>query len=255
MSSLAITSLGQAGFRLDFGGIVLYVDPYLSDQLERVEGSRLKRLRPAPFSPQEVRDARYVLISHIHMDHCDIETLLPLAAASPDCRFLGPRVVVDYLRKQGIDQTRLIIANRDPINIEKDLLVTPIPAAHKLVEEDFDGFLRYLGYVIDWRGKRLFHTGDTCVHGALIERVRACGPIDVALLPVNECNYFRDKAGIVGNMSIREAFRLAEEINACTVVPMHYDMFEPNQAYREEIEIVYQKTAPRFRLELDPENL
>lgn len=255
MPRFSITALGQAGFRLEAGGFVLFVDPYLSDQVEKVEGPALRRLRPAPMRPEQVTDADYVLISHVHMDHCDIETLLPLSQASPACRFVGPRIVIDYLAGKGIDSSRLIVANRDRLQIAPTIEVTPVPAAHKLMEQDSQGFLRYLGYVIEWEGKRFLHTGDTCVHECLIEKVRACGPIDVALLPVNECNFFRDRAGIVGNMSIREAFRFAEEIGARTVVPMHYDMFEPNQAYREEIEIIYTRTSPSFRLVLDPDAL
>lgn len=255
MASFAISSLGQAGFRIELGGTVLFIDPYLSDRVEKLEGPLLKRLRPAPVQAAQVGDANYVLISHVHTDHCDIETLAPLAQASPDCRFIGPKIVIDYLSSEGISPQRLITVNRDVINLPSGIQITPVPAAHKLIEEDFDGHLRYLGYVINWNGKRILHTGDTCVHGLLIDRIKACGPIDIALLPVNECNFFRDRAGIVGNMSIREAFKLAEEISAEIVVPMHYDMFEPNQAYREEIEIIYSKTKPRFRLELDPENL
>lgn len=255
MASPYITSLGQAGFRFDFNGTILFIDPYLSDRVERMEGARLKRLRPAPCRPDQITDASYVLISHEHMDHCDIDTLLPLSKASPSCRFVGPNAVVGYLKDEGIPVDRLIVANRMPLEIGAGISIVPVPAAHKVMEEDFEGFLRYLGYVICWKGKHYLHTGDTCVHASLIERVRASGPIDVALLPVNECNYFRDRAGIIGNMSIREAFNFAEEIGAKTVIPMHYDMFEPNQAYREEIEIIYQKTSPAFRLEFDPERL
>jgi len=253
--SVEITSLGQAGFRLNLGGAVIYLDPYLSNRVERLEGPKLKRLRPAPYRGEQVTDASWALISHIHADHCDIDTLLPLSVASPNCRFLGPRDVTAYLAREGIAPDRLIIANCDAIDLGSGLVVHPLPAAHKQIEQDFDGFLRFLGYVICYEGKRYLHTGDTCVHACLIERARQLGPIDVAFLPVNECNYFRDRAGIIGNMSIREAFRFAEEIGAGTVVPMHYDMFEPNQAYREEIQIIYDKTRPAFKLQLDPTGL
>lgn len=251
-ASVEITSLGQAGFRLSLGGTVAYVDPYLSDRVERLEGAKLKRLRPAPYSGDEVVDATFVLISHIHTDHCDIDTLLPLSKSSPSCRFVGPRDVTAYLAREGIAPDRLITANRDAIDLGAGVSIHPLPAAHKQMEQDFDGFLRFLGYVIDYQGKRYLHTGDTCVHACLIERAKQLGPIDVAFLPVNECNYFRDRAGIIGNMSIREAFKFAEEIRARAVVPMHYDMFEPNQAYREEIQIIYDKTQPAFELQLDP---
>lgn len=251
----AIEGLGQAGFRLRLGDMVIFLDPYLSDRVERLEGRRMRRLRPIPVQPADIADADFVLISHEHTDHCDIDTLLPMAQASPGCRFIGPRAVVNQLTTAGIDPARTVVANRTVLELGAGVQVTPIAAAHKCVEEDFDGFRRFLGYVIEADGRRILHTGDTCVTASLLEQLKKFSPFDVALLPVNECNYFRDRAGIIGNMSIREAFQLGEEIGAKIVVPMHYDMFEPNSAYREEIEIIYQKKSPAFRLELDPEKI
>lgn len=254
-SGVRVQKLGQAGFRFQFGGRSLFIDPYLSDRVERNEGARFRRMVPAPLRPEEINDAAYVLVSHIHTDHCDADTLIPISRASPGCRFIGPRDVTTYLAREGIAAERLITANRLAIDLGKGLRIVPVPAAHKVVEEDFDGYLRFLGYVICWAGKRFLHTGDTCVHAGLMDAVRAQGAIDVAFLPVNECNYFRDKAGIVGNMSIREAFALGEALSAATVVPMHFDMFEPNQTYPEEIEVVYRRMRPAFRLDFDPENI
>ena len=54
---------------------------------------------------------------------------------------------------------------------------------------------------------------------------------------------------------IREAFGLAEEIGARIVVPTHWDMFAPNQVYREEIELLYKLISPEFKLSIYPEML
>ena len=43
----------------------------------------------------------------------------------------------------------------------------------------------------------------------VIDALNALAPIAVAILPVNEFNFFRSRQGIVGNMSVREAFGLA----------------------------------------------
>ena len=40
-------------------------------------------------------------------------------------------------------------------------------------------------------------------------------------------------------MSIREAFRLAEETNIKTVIPVHWDMFKVNSVTPDEIKSVY----------------
>jgi L-ascorbate metabolism protein UlaG (beta-lactamase superfamily) len=73
-------------------------------------------------------------------------------------------------------------------------------------------------------------------------------PIDIALLPVNEDNFFRRRRGIVGNMTIREAFGLAAEVGIRRVVPVHWDMFAVNSASPEEIKAVYRADAWPFDL-------
>ena len=76
---------------------------------------------------------------------------------------------------------------------------------------------------------------------------------DVAFIPVNEQNYFRARRGIIGNMSVREAFQFAEEIGARSVVPTHWDMFAANQVYQEEIELLYRLLRPGFKLIMNPD--
>ncbi|MNL04093.1 hypothetical protein D3C87_1246520 [compost metagenome] len=85
--------------------------------------------------------------------------------------------------------------------------------------------------------------------------MKALGRIDVAILPVNERNFFKERQGIIGNMSIREAFGLAEEIGAKHVLPMHWDMFAPNSVFEEEIRLVYELLNPPFEMILNPQVL
>ena len=104
-------------------------------------------------------------------------------------------------------------------------------------------------------GKKIYHSGDCSVHSEIVDILRELSPIDIAFLPVNECNYYRDRQGIIGNMSIRDAFNLVSELGVKKMVPIHYDMFEPNCVYIEEIKIVYEKTLSKFELIIQPEEI
>ena len=249
---IELSWLGQSGVRLNANGIVLYVDPYLSDSVENVHGPEYRRQRPIPMAPAEVDDADYVLITHEHLDHCDPETLPAIAVASPECSFLAPRELRKTLLGFGIGEERILPADESWLSLGPGVQVHPVPAAHPAVERDGDGCLRYLGFVIDCGGKRIYHAGDTSPHEHVIEALNALAPIAVAILPVNEFNFFRSRKGIVGNMSVREAFGLAEEIGAEMVVPVHWDMFTPNCTYPEEIELIYDKLEPPFELCFEP---
>ena len=74
----------------------------------------------------------------------------------------------------------------------------------------------------------VYHSGDTLVTDGLREAIAALPPIDVALLPINGRDFYREALGFVGNMDGREAVRLAEESAIRLLVPMHWDLFAGN---------------------------
>ena len=221
-SGLRIHSLGQTGFRFEFAGTVIYVDPYLSNSVQEKEADDLARLVPIPVLPTDITDADWIVITHEHRDHCDPDTLLPISEASSTCYFLGPPAVVDMLENAGINPERIWMARcgaSRQLGLECE--IHPVPSAHPRVERDDQGACRWLGYVIRAGNRYIYHAGDTSADEEVIAAVKAIGKIHMAFLPVNERNFSRERRGIIGNMSVREAFHFAEEIGASAVVPTH----------------------------------
>lgn len=247
--------LGQSGFRIAYSDVILYIDPYLTDSIAKGEGTHLSRQTPVKYEPEKILDADWVLVTHAHQDHCDIETLLPIYHASPHSRFAGGKEVLDVLIGAGFDSRRLIHAGNNWINITKGLRIHATPAAHPAIVKDNRGGWNCNGYIMDFGAKRCYHSGDTFVTGELLDFMKEFYPIEVAMLPVNEHNYFRENLNILGNMGIRDAFSFAEEIGASKLVPMHWDMFKLNAAFREEIELLYSLLQPPFDLIFDPHQL
>ncbi|MEP3855638.1 MAG: MBL fold metallo-hydrolase [Porticoccus sp.] len=254
-ADVKVTSLGQAGFRFSFGSQIVYIDPYLSDSVEKSQGAEYRRLVPIWRAPEFLSDADWVLLTHIHLDHCDLETLLPLSKASSKCRFIGPADVCSHLVRHGIPESRVMNTHNGWRDLSQGLRIHVVPAAHPTIETDVSGNWKYVGFVIEYNGRRFYHSGDTALVPELFEHLNTLTPIDVAILPVNEHNYFRENLGIVGNMSIRDAFGLAKHLCIKTLVPMHWDMFEPNTVFREEIELFYHLTQPSFDMKLCPESI
>ena len=249
------TFLGQAGVRLQFPACVVYIDPYLSDSAARTIGGELSRLVPPPLSAHAVRDADWVLITHAHLDHCDPDTIIPIAANAPNCRFMGPEGVRELLVEWGIASARIYPASQHWADLASDLRVHAVPAAHPQVGRDRRGDFLCVGYILEFAGRRIYHAGDTSPAPELEKALATMLPIHTALLPVNERNYYRDRADIIGNMSLREAFQFATDLDVAVLVPIHWDLFAPNAVYREEIELFYSLTSPRFRLLLRPAEL
>jgi L-ascorbate metabolism protein UlaG (beta-lactamase superfamily) len=76
-------------------------------------------------------------------------------------------------------------------------------------------------------GVRLYHSGDTILHDGLVPRLEHQA-VDVAFLPVNGRDFWRERRGIIGNLDGREAAELAATIGADVLIPMHNDMFALN---------------------------
>ncbi len=242
-----IEYLGQVGFIFDVLDTRFIIDPYLSNSVEEQENRSIKRMVPIIYPPDLLIDIDFVLITHAHRDHCDPDTLIPLANTSPQCQFYGPEAAMSLLEKLGIKKMRLHHVSGQRFTI-KGINISPVPSAHPVVKTEPRGGWVALGYIIDIDGEKYYHPGDTAVSDEVIAAVSPYAPIDVGMIPVNEINYYRDKENIIGNMSVREAFQFAEDIGVKKFIPTHWDMFAKNQVYREEIELLYDRIQPNFEL-------
>ncbi|WP_059040817.1 MBL fold metallo-hydrolase [Paenibacillus rubinfantis] len=223
--TLALWYLGQESVVVKGDGITIYVDPYLSGDLDDGDW---RRTFPAPILPEEIQGVQLCLITHEHDDHMDARTLPWLHRSCPGAPILAPASCQPALQEMGIPESvRITADDRRPLELFAKLRLTPIAAAHEQLERDADGCPRYVGYVLELNGVTLYHAGDTVVFPELMEQVSALKP-DIALLPINGRDYFRQQRGIVGNMDYREAAHFAREIGVDTVIPLHYDLFAVN---------------------------
>jgi L-ascorbate metabolism protein UlaG (beta-lactamase superfamily) len=228
--TIALWWLGQAGFAVRAGGLVLLLDPFLAPMAERVS--------PPAFDPEDAVDIDVVTCSHEHYDHLDLASLPAIARASPQARFVIPRPLVDAVAAAGVPRERIIGAQPDERIRLNGVTLHPLPARHGVGMADAYGFgrelsgglYRFLGFVIDDGVVRVYHAGDTIAYDGQAESLRALG-VDVALLPINGRDHFREAAGIVGNLDHREAARLAADAGVDVLVPMHYDTFASNRGY------------------------
>ncbi|MCV6639584.1 MBL fold metallo-hydrolase [Candidatus Albibeggiatoa sp. nov. NOAA] len=253
MNNITIQILGQSGCIFYFPHATLYIDPYLSHSVQELDSPDIQRLLRIPMLPSDVHDADYVLITHEHIDHCDPHTLPTLSIASPQAKFIAPKPVIRILQTWNISQQRCTVAMEQQwVALTPELKVQAIPAAHPQIERDDEGYCRFIGYMLNYKEKLIYIAGDTGVHEELINSLKTFQKIDIAFLPVNEQNYFRTQRGIIGNMSVREAFLLAQEVNIQKVIPVHWDMFAINSVSPVEIQAVYDNMQPSFELLMQP---
>ncbi|WP_428390735.1 MBL fold metallo-hydrolase [Lichenicoccus sp.] len=222
--------LGQAGFLLDLGDIVVLIDPYLSDSLaEKYRGRRFAHLRmmAPPITAEALARVDLVLCTHRHGDHMDPGTLPVIATRHPDCRFVVPAAERRHAQTLGLPEDRLVLAAADETIELLGLAITPVPAAHESLECDEAGRHRFLGYGIAGRGCALYHSGDCIPYPGLAARVAALGA-RLALLPVNGRDAERASAGIPGNFTLDEAAALCREAAIPVMLAHHWGMFDFN---------------------------
>jgi L-ascorbate 6-phosphate lactonase len=227
---LALWWLGQSGFAIRAGSTNLLIDPFLSQNKDRVT--------EAPIAAKDCSWVDVVACTHEHIDHFDRPTVETIARVAPRATFVVPAPIVTMATDLGISEERIVGARVGEAIRLNDLTLVPVPALHGIHmadaytdgAEESGGLVRFMGYIVEASGIRLYHAGDSLVFDGLVDILRPLG-IDVALLPINGRSYFREQRDLVGNMDARDAFELAEQIGAGLLIPIHYDAFPYNLGY------------------------
>ena len=170
--------LGHASFRISSGDSVLYIDPW-------------KLKNPA-------KDADIVLVSHSHYDHYSAEDIKKVSKAGVKI-IASTDVIASYGYGQAITPGQTIDVGTS--NIMGVPAYNPDKQFHPKEK-------KWLGYVIEIAGKRIYYAGDT----DLIDEMQALKDIDLALLPV----------GGTFTLDAFEAVRAIDLIKPKAAIPYHW---------------------------------
>lgn len=177
--------------------------------------------------PSRLAFADVVTATHNHTDHLDAETLCPILSRNSNLKLVIPEANRAFVAE------RLKIDSTIPIGIDDGgsvevcgMRFSGIASAHEALDRDEHGRAKYLGYVLQFGGWSVYHSGDTIRYDGMAEKLREF-KIDVALLPINGRAAERR---IPGNLFGNEAAQLAKDIGAKLVIPCHFEMFEFNTA-------------------------
>lgn len=196
--------LGQGGFELRLGSRVVYIDPYLSDSVLKLDG--FKRMLPLPMEPDKLR-SDLIITTHDHMDHLDPDTLTRTDYAQN--MYAGPEDCLGHLHRLGIPDDRLKRLGAGDVLHVGEARIMGVPAFHTAPEA--------IGVIVEYRGVRMYISGDTLYD----ERLR-----DVALMDVDAA--FICINGRLGNMDCAQAVELARSLRCRVAIPMHFGMFAEN---------------------------
>jgi L-ascorbate metabolism protein UlaG (beta-lactamase superfamily) len=215
--SPALWWLGHSGFVVKHQGIVFYVDPCFATPPGRT------RMVAPPLQASQARNADMILCTHAHPSHMDPATLPDMLKASPKARVVLPKSTAEHACSIGISYDRMTTTDSD-LRVEYFKggpygRVYSVPSAHPELDWTPLGGYPHLGYLIRFGPCTIYHAGDCRWYEGIVGRLRPYN-VTAALLPI----------GGEGNFDIPEAARLAEEIRARWLVPMHYGTFADQTA-------------------------
>jgi L-ascorbate metabolism protein UlaG (beta-lactamase superfamily) len=222
--------LGQSGYLVHHDGVCIAIDPYLSDSLTAKYANTDKphvRLSERVVDPALLSMVSLVTSSHNHTDHLDATTYSAIRCAHPHVQLACGAANVAFAAERMQIPVSTVVGMTEAVPYRHGpFLIHVVPAAHNELLRDAAGHPLAIGLVIEVAGRVIYHSGDTLRYDGMVESLRRWH-IDVAILPINGNDPGR---GVAGNLSALEAAQLAEDIDATTVIPCHYDLFAFNTA-------------------------
>ena len=200
---MSLVYLGHSAVKFEVKGLNIYVDPYFRD----------------PVNWEKLPPGNIILFSHGHFDH-GVMMVEELYKAW-QCPIVGPRNLMRWLArkyKKTIPVTAFVPLSHNQSTVIKGVKITAIPALHplnRLGKTILSVFARSAapgqpvnGYYFDG----YYHAGDTIYSVDIVEALKDL-PIHTACLPIG---------GKYAVAAPRDALRLAEEIKAKRLIPLHW---------------------------------
>ena len=205
-----LISTGQAGFIIkSSSGQLLGIDLYLSECVERLEGSiGFKRLLPQLLSPCDVAFDG-IIATHPHFDHFDFDSV-PEWMSNRRTRLFASVECEGLVRDLKMTNDRITYVTPGESCRCGDFTLHFVSCDHGKGAPDA------VGVIVEVDGKRIFEAGDTCLRLDRAEEYLSFGELDVMIAPIN---------GAFGNLNEEECARLAARLSPKLTVPCHYGMF------------------------------
>jgi L-ascorbate metabolism protein UlaG (beta-lactamase superfamily) len=169
IDSARLAYIGHATVGLRMNGVRLLTDPLVRRRVVHLYRYAL------PPDPQWLALPDAILLSHLHLDHCDIPSLRRIGSAT---RLIVPRGAGIVLTRHGFHAVEELAPGET--TAVGTLSITATPAAHSGFRPPSGPTAIPLGYLISG-SRRLYFAGDTDLFPEMADLATG---LDVALLPV-----------------------------------------------------------------------
>ena len=245
MHNPSITWIGHATMLVRMDGVTFRTDPIFSERASPVPFAGPKRLVPPGVPLSELPPIDFVLVSHDHYDHADMDSLRALAARG--ARFVVPLELGEVVRSAGGSAVELGWWQSTMIG---GVRIHCVPSQHFSGRSITDGNTRlWAGWVVEGPTRRFYHAGDTGYFAGFAEIGTRLGPIDLAAIPIGA--YDPPSIMRVVHLNPEEALQAARDLRASRVVGMHFGTFDLTDESPDEPPRRFHAAAAQFGFDED----
>lgn len=221
-STPSVTWVGHATLLVQMGGVTFLTDPIWSEAASPVPWLGPQRYVRPGLAIEDLPPIDFVLVSHNHYDHLDVDSLRRLAGRGTGTRFLVPLGNGGLLRDAGIERVEeLDWGGRRKVGAVEILC---LPARHwSLRGLGDERRALWSSWAVIGLERRFYFGGDTGYFDGFREIGRELGPFDLAALPIGA---YEPRAMMEPwHLNPEQAVRAAADLHAQRALAVHFGTF------------------------------
>ena len=217
-----VTWVGHATLLVQMDHVTFLTDPIWSERASPVSWAGPSRWVKAGVAIEDLPPIDFVVISHNHYDHLDVETLTALASRNPETLFLVPLENAELLREHGVENVRELDWGQSIEIGEVEVHCLPSKHWSRRGVSDENKSL-WAAWAVVGPERRFYFAGDTGYFDGFAATGAVYGPFDLAAVPIGAY----EPAAIMhdSHMNPEEAVDAGLDLRAERLVGMHFGTF------------------------------
>ncbi len=238
--NIKVIWLGHSTVLLNLKGKIVLIDPVFSGSASPFS-FMVKRFQPPVLKLEELPKIDYIVISHDHYDHLDMETMEFFS--KKDVQFLVPLGVGSHLVGWDVDRQRITELDWWQSKSIDGLEFTATPAQHFSGRNLFNqNQTLWASWVIKNDTQKIYFSGDSGYDIHFKEIGDKLGPFDLAFVENGQYNPKWCEVHLLPD----EVIKAYTDLNAKKLFPIHWGMFKLSfHPWYEPIQLTSKASAER----------
>jgi L-ascorbate metabolism protein UlaG (beta-lactamase superfamily) len=216
---LKVIWFGHSTLLLNMSGKLILIDPVFSSSASPFE-FMIRRFQQPPLALSELPPIDYILLSHDHYDHLDMEVIKFFK--TKNVQFLCPLGVGSHLTFWGVNKDQIIELDWWQSYEDHHLIFRATPAQHYSGRNGIDeNKTLWASWVIEDPKFKVFFSGDSGYCDHFKEIGKRYGPFDLAFIETGQYNEKWKEIHMLPQESIQAFY----DLGARRYFPIHWGMF------------------------------